>query len=346
MRNANFINFKKLLGKQIKTALFFGVSCMFLISCGENGCKEIPDISQINVDVQLKTLENEMMELSSWQETEKFLKANRIFADYFMHANQYPNDTILAKRLFRLLKAPAVDTVFLECFKIFSDMSDIVSDYEQAYKIINYHYPDTQVPKIETVVTAFYNDLYISDSLIIIGLDYFLGPEATFKPNEHDYILKRFKKQSVVPTVMNFVSNEFNNIDKKHNTLLADMVNIGKAYYFTSQVLPCAADSLIIGYTSEEMRLVNRNQEVIWANLIENELLYETNEALKTKFIGESPHVFEISESCPGRVGAWIGWEIVKKYMERNDVSLTDLMADNDSHKIFQMAKYRPKNVD
>lgn len=346
MRNANFITFTKILGKKLSIALFFVASCMFLLSCGENECKEIPDISKISVAVQLNSLEDEMVKLSSWQDTEKFLKANRVFADYFMHANQYPNDTILAKRLFRLLKAPAVDTVFLECSQVFSDMSDIVSDYEQAYKIINYHYPDTQVPKIETVVTAFYNDLYISDSLIIIGLDYFLGPQATFKPDEHDYILKRFKKQSVVPTVMNFVSNEFNNIDKRHNTLLADMINVGKAYYFTSQVLPCTADSLIIGYTSEEMTLVNRNQEVIWANLIENELLYETNEALKTKFIGESPHVFEISEKCPGRVGAWIGWEIVKKYMGRNNVSLSELMSDNDSHKIFQMAKYRPRNAD
>lgn len=346
MRKTNFNKFTKFLGMKHNLALLFAGAFTFLLSCGEKECKDIPDINQINVEVQLNPLEDEMVKLSSWQETEKFLKAHRVFADYFMHANQYPNDTILAKRLFRLLKAPAVGTVFLECSKVFLDMSEIVSNYEQAYKIINYHYPNTQVPTIETVVTAFYNDLYISDSLIIIGLDYFLGPEATFKPDEHDYILKRFKKQSVVPTVMNFVSNKFNNIDKSHNTLLADMINIGKAYYFTSQVLPCATDSLIIGYTSEEMNLVNRNQEVIWANFIENELLYETNDAMKTKFIGESPHVFEISEKCPGRVGAWLGWEIVKKYMARNDVSLSELMSDNDAHKIFQLAKYRPKNTE
>ena len=346
MRNRDFISCLSHHIKKLYIAVFFTISCMFWSSCGEKGCKDIPNINEINVDVQINALENEMGRLSSWQETEKFLKANRVFADYFMHANQYPNDTILAKRLFRLLKAPAVDTVFLECSQVFSDMSDILSDYEQAYKIINYYYPNTQVPKLETVVTAFYNDLYISDSLIIIGLDYFLGPKATFKPDEHDYILKRFKKESLVPTVMNFVSNEFNNIDKKHNTLLADMINIGKAYYFTSQVLPCATDSLIIGYTSEEMNLVNRNQEVIWANFIENELLYETNDPMKTKFIGESPHVFEISEKCPGRVGAWVGWEIVKKYMDKNDVSLKELMDDDDAHKIFQMAKYRPKNPD
>ncbi len=346
MRNTSLIHCLKSFINNIYIALFVAITCLFWSGCGEKVCKDIPDISKINVDVRINSLENEMLNLSTWQETKIFLKANRMFADYFMHANQYPNDSILAKRLFRLLKAPAVDTVFLECQKVFADMSDLLSDYGQAYKIINYYYPETQVPKLETVVTAFYNDLYISDSLIIVGLDYFLGPEATFKPDEHDYILKRFKKESVVPTIMNFVSNEFNKIDKKHNTLLADMINIGKAYYFTSQVLPCATDSLIIGYTSEEMNLVNRNQEIIWANFIENELLYETNDAMKTKFIGESPHVFEISDKCPGRIGAWVGWEIVKKYMASNNISLKELMSDNDAHKIFQIAKYRPKNTD
>ena len=93
------------------------------------------------------------------------------------------------------------------------------------------------------------------------------------------------------------------------------------------------------------MKLVNENQEIIWANLIENELLYERNDYMKNKFIGERPNVSEISENCPGRVGAWLGWEIVKKYMDKNsDVTISELMAETDAHKIFQMAKYRPKN--
>ncbi|MFY0651483.1 MAG: gliding motility lipoprotein GldB [Cyclobacteriaceae bacterium] len=320
------------------------VGIIVLESCDNSTCREVPNISSIVVDVELETLENDLTNFKNWKDAEQFLKENRIFADYFMHATQYPDDSILAKRFYRLLNASAMDTLFIECQQTFGDMGEVTSDYKQAFQIIKYHYPEATVPRLSTVVTAFYNDLYISDSLIIVGLDYFLGPEATFKPDEHDYILKRFKKESLVPTVMNFVSNEFNQIDTQHNTLLSDMINIGKSYYFTSQVLPCTPDSLIIGYTSEEMTLVQQNEEIIWANFIENELLYERNDYLKNKFIGEAPHVYEISEKCPGRVGAWVGWEIVKRYMEKNDVSVTELMAETDAHKIFQMAKYRPKS--
>lgn len=316
---------------------------LFFVGCSGNTCKEVPDVSSIDVEVNLVALENELLELDTWQSAEKFLGEHRIFADYFLHATQYPHDSILAKRLFRLLKAPAIDTLFTETKEKFASMDDLLDDFKQAYQIIKYHYPNTKVPRLETVVTAFYNDLYISDSLIIVGLDYFLGKDATFKPDEHQYILKRFKKESLMPTVLNFVSNEFNQIDKSHNSLIADMINIGKSYYFTSQVMPCTPDSLIIGYTAEEMKLVNENQEIIWANLIENELLYETNDYMKNKFIGERPNVSEISEKCPGRVGAWVGWEIVKAYMDKNSVSITELMAETDAHKIFQQAKYRPK---
>ena len=322
----------------------FLVLLPILGGCGENECRDVPDLSSIEVQVETLALEEQLIKLETWQQTEEFLGENRVFADFFLHANQYPHDSILAKRLFRLLQAPAIDTVFTECRSTFGDLSDIKDDYKQAYQIINHYYPQTKVPKLATVVTAFYNDLYISDSLIIVGLDYFLGSNGTFKPDEHDYILKRFRKESLVPTVMNFVSNDFNQIDKQHNTLVADMINIGKSYYFTSLVMPCTPDSLIIGYSSKEMRLVNQNQEIIWANLIENELLYETNDYMKNKFIGESPNVFEISEECPGRVGAWIGWEIVKKYVDEHNVSLPELMRETDAHKIFQMAKYRPKN--
>ena len=318
---------------------------MAFLGCNDKPCRDIPDISSIKMQVERITLEEELMNVNGWQEVETFLGENRVFADYFLHADQYPHDSILAKKVYRLLKAPSVDTLFMECKQVFANMDDILADYKQAYQIINYHYPNTPVPKLATVVTAFYNDLYVSDSLIIVGLDYFLGPEATFRPDEHQYILKRFKKESLVPTIMNFVSNEFNQIDQTHHTLLSDMINIGKSFYFTSQVLPCTPDSLIIGYTAEEIKLVNENQEIIWANLIENELLYERNDYMKNKFIGERPNVSEISENCPGRVGAWLGWEIVKKYMEKNsDVTITELMAETDAHKIFQMAKYRPKN--
>lgn len=317
-----------------------------LASCGDSDCGQQDRYKNIALELPVERLENQMTTFENVEDVMTFFEKNRVMADYFLDANQYPEDAILAKRLYRLLEQPSIDTLMWDTRSYFSNFDKNIDELTAAYQFIRYHYPEAKVPKIQTIVTGFYNDMYISDSLIVLGLDYFAGENGRYYPNDIPrYIVKRYMKESLAPIVLSFVSNEFNLADQSHGTLLADMVNLGKSYYFVEQALPCKADSLIIGYTTKEIEAVRKNQEIIWANLIENEMLYETSHFLKNKFIGERPSVAEISENCPGRVGAWIGWQIVRRYMEENpEVTFTELMAEKDAHKIFQLSGYKPRN--
>ncbi|WP_147407484.1 gliding motility lipoprotein GldB [Reichenbachiella sp. MSK19-1] len=327
---------------------FWCLPLVWLSACQQDACDQWKDYNEVSVETSVEHLEEELGKLASWEEVVLFLGANRVMADYFLDANQYPNDTILAKRLFGLMRNPHIDTLFTEVGEYFEQFDqENLTELESAYRVIKHHYPDVVMPRIQTIITGQYNDLYVSDSLIVLGLDFFMGLNAKYPPNDVPmYIVKRYMKESVAPIVLSFVSNEFNYIDTQHGTLLADMINVGKSYYFVSTTLPCKPDSLIIGYTDEEMDLVEQNQEVIWASFIQNEVLYETDHAIKNKFVGEAPNVYEIDEKCPGRVGAWIGWQIVRKYMENNsDVSLQQLMRETDAHKIFQQSGYKPRNL-
>lgn len=317
-----------------------------LQSCDSNNCSIQDEYSHISVDLKVERLEDNLEHLKSVDEVLQFFQENRIMADFFLDANQYPNDTILARRMYKLLKQPSIDTLITDSKIYFSSFDKNVAELTSAYQFVKHHYPKAQVPKIQTIVTGYYNDMYISDSLIVIGLDYFAGEHLRYHPNDIPrYIVKRYMKESLSPILLSFISNEFNRADQSHGTLLADMVNLGKSYYFVEQALPCKADSLIIGYSTEELHAVRTNQEIIWANIIENEMLYETSHFLKNKFIGERPNIAEISENCPGRVGAWIGWQIVRKYMDQNpEISFKELMAETDAHKIFQLSNYKPRN--
>ena len=83
---------------------------------------------------------------------------------------------------------------------------------------------------------------------------------------------------------------------------------------------------------------------MIWANFIANELLFETNHLVKRKYLDERPKVYEIGNKCPGRVGAWVGWQIVKAYLARNsEMSLQDFMKISDAKKIFRESNYKPQ---
>ena len=63
---------------------------------------------------------------------------------------------------------------------------------------------------------------------------------------------------------------------------------------------------------------------------------------MKQKFLAERPNVYEIGDKCPGRIGAWVGWQIVNEYMEKSNVSVQQLMEQTDHNEIFGKSGYKP----
>jgi hypothetical protein len=240
---------------------------------------------------------------------------------------------------------PASEVLKQEVNSVFEDMSELRHELEMAFKHLVYYYPDIQIPKVYTAVTGFAgNDLLVSDSVIIIGLDYYLGEEATYRPLEFPrYILKRYQPEYIVPSVVLLMSSSINNTEVEDKTMLAEMIYYGKAYYFTKQILPLVPDSLLIGYSSQEVLDVEENQETIWAHFVEKQLLYESNHFVKKKYMDERPKTLEIGNKCPGRIGEWLGWQMVTEYMEQQQVSLPQLMITSDARQIFMQSNYKPQ---
>lgn len=328
----------------MRTIIIFVCFVVLLSSCSSDRCREMPETQGIEVDVKIERLEKEIFALPSEQAVLDYLQNNQSFARLFLQSDQYPNERILARNIFKIIKDPHIDTLYRETMAEFSDIEQLESEFEMAFKNIKAFYPQFKIPKIQTVITGFANDMYVSDSLIIIGLDYFVGEDATFRPVDlPQYILDRYQQEYIVPSIVMILSSQFNNTEARDKTLLAEMIYYGKSYYFTSRVLPCTNDSLLIGYTGEDMLEINENEDIIWASFLHNQILYETDHEMKKKFIGERPKVHEIGEKCPGRIGTWVGWEIVESFMKTHDsVTLQELMKNADAKAIFQSSKYNP----
>lgn len=304
-----------------------------------------PDIDQVPLEVEIIRLEQQLFSSTSKNEINAFLQENKSFAQKFLQVDEYPHDSLLVNQLHALVHNPSLDTVYQESQQIFGDMEDIREEFETAFRYIKYYYPEFRVPQIYTTVTGFSNDLYVSDEIIVIGLDYFSGSAATYRPMDvPNYIQRRYTPAHVVPTCMLLLSQQFNQSDRQDKSMLADMIYYGKSYYFTDFVMPGKADSLIIGYTADEMAGVEANEPLIWTHFLQNELLYETSHMVKKKYLDERPTTFEIGNKAPGRIGTWVGWQIVKTYMNRKDeLSLPELMQTGNARKILEESKYRPE---
>ena len=122
------------------------------------------------------------------------------------------------------------------------------------------------------------------------------------------------------------------------------MVHEGKLLYYLDMVLPDAPDSTKIGYTQTQLNWCKQNEPEIWAFLTEKELLFSNQIREYNKLISEAPSVSGMPPETPGRIGIWVGWQIVRRYMQQNPkVSLDELMQIKDGQKILQGSRYKPK---
>ena len=97
----------------------------------------------------------------------------------------------------------------------------------------------------------------------------------------------------------------------------------------------------LIGYTPAQLQWNEEHEPRIWKYMVEQNHLYEQNNLTINKYINDAPYTLTLSPDSPGRVGAWMGWQIVSAYMEKNQVPMIELFR-TDSQKILKESGYNP----
>jgi hypothetical protein len=324
--------------------LFLAVTLLW--GCGkdkEEKCAFIPD-AEVKVSIALERFEDSLLSIKSKEQLVALLTRQPAIRDYILGRAQYPNDSAFINDIYNRFTNPHIDTLALETHAVFGDGSELKKEFEEAFTNLHYYYPGFTPPKIQTVITGLVgNDLFVSDSLIIVSLDYYLGPGARYRPRVYDYILRQYKKNNIVPSCMMIygISDRFNASKPEDKTVLADMITYGKSFYFAKHMLPCVADSVFIWYTPGELSGSRKNQDLIWARLIQNDVLYSTSHLIKQKYLGERPKTIDVGPECPGRIAQWVGWQVVDSYMEAHtDVTLPQLMKHDNARKLLEESNY------
>jgi hypothetical protein len=334
--------------KRMRLKFFIGIAVFGIIlsSCGEEKeeCAFIPSTSQ-PIDLEFESLSDSLVDISK-SALVKFLDRHRVLRDQFFRRDLYPTDSAFLNELHRRFNDPNIDTLRAEVKRVFGNENALKLEFTEALENLTYYYPDARIPKIETVLSGLDNDMVVSDTLIIIGLDYFLGTGAKYRPAIYEYLLRQYNKENIVPSCMMLfgIDNKFNKTSPEDKSVLADMIAYGKSYYFAKQMVPCTPDSVFIWYTEKEMKGARKNQDLIWARFIEDKLLYATSHKLKQKYLGDRPKTVEVGPECPGRIAQWVGWEIVKSYMKSHpEATLPQLMQMESADRIFKESKYKPE---
>ena len=233
-----------------------------------------------------------------------------------------------------------------EVRKTFSNFEAVKHDIQGLFQHLKYYDKTFQVPRIITVTSDvdYRNKTIVTDTIVLIALDTYLGPEHHFYEGIQRFLTLKMDKSLIVSDLSADYSEKY--ISQNHpKTLLDDMIYFGKQLYFKDKMIPFKTDAEKIGYTQAQLEWIKENESEVWRYFIERELLFSTDNSLAGRFINEAPFskfYLELDAESPDRIGQYMGWQIVRSYMDNNEVNFMDMLKLN-ADEIFNKSKFKPR---
>lgn len=333
------------------------IYCFFLIiglfSCGRT---DRVDVSHIDVDITIERFDRALDSLSpgniiaknkEWLQRYGFFYAD--YMQYMLEAGNPLDSTRLAPVLETVIATPDFNALKARVYETFPDTEEQDAGLTDAFRHLKYYFPAIDIPRIIAFFSGFAVQTPIGEDYIGVGLDMFLGADSEFYPalrgSIPQYLSRRFTPENIVPRVIeSYVREDLYPQDALDVSLLQHMVYQGKVMYVMEQVMPDVADSLIIGYNTDQWEWANRFERDIWAWFLQENLLYEADYNRIQKYLSEAPFTPELgeqNESAP-KLGVFIGWKMVRAYMEQNrEVDLAELLGTKDAQQILDGSRYR-----
>ncbi|WP_317896659.1 gliding motility lipoprotein GldB [Aurantibacillus circumpalustris] len=336
-----------------KRILFIALSTFILFACNDN--KLEVDISSVDLEpLQTLRLEEDLfkLNLSNFDENSKTIKTKYgMFYEHFLINPLGLNgtkDTAYKAMVLDFVSDKNVREAYDYTKKMYStsEFENISEEVNNCVKRFKYHFPKRKLPtRFITCTTGWNYAFAYLDSALVVSLDMYLGDTAKFYQmlRYPMYQTRKMNKAHLLSDIARgWILTEFDN-DLPQNTLLNHTIFYGKLYYAVNALLPNTNDSLIIGYSSKQMKACKEYEKNYWSYFAEKNRLYENNLNTIRELTSEGPFTGAISKECPPRIAMWIGWQIVKSYMKNNNkVTLQELMEDANAQKILSKSKYRP----
>jgi len=235
-----------------------------------------------------------------------------------------------------------------EIAKEFPTLQPFEEQLEPLLQHIHYYFPQSSTqPKVVALTNNvdYQNKTVYTDSLILISLDTFLGAQHPIYEGIPQYIVRDMD----IAFFGAHLASEFGEVvtpAPQERTLLAQMIYHGKKLYLKDLLLPTLSDAIKISYTPQEIDWVEENERFIWQYFVENEILYKTQSSYVLRFVEPAPFskfYLEIDNESPGKIGQWLGWQIVRAYMQKNPETPLQQLLNLSAIELFQGANYKPK---
>jgi gliding motility-associated lipoprotein GldB len=293
-------------------------------------------IANIQVDIHLTTFHKDFAAVSE----ENLPDLKKEFPMFF--PQRIPDSIWISK----LKGQDAIHNILVESVKEADfDYNKMEIQLKDVMRHVVYYFPEFEPTPIVTVLSDvnYQQKVIPTSNLFIISIDTYLG-----KDHELYLGINKYQRENLnieqLPADAGLAYARLFLPPIMERSLLDNMVYHGKLHYIQELFAPKSLGDQLFSYTPEKYAFTVENESQMWRYFIDNELLYDTDSKLMFRFILPAPFSkfgLEVDQQTPGGVGRYIGYRMVKSFMENNQVDL-EAMIQLNAKDIFKRSKYKP----
>jgi hypothetical protein len=327
------------------------------VSCGNKN--DAPDVSGIKTNVTIHRFDKDFFSIDTTQVQTSLQNVERkypaflpLYFKFFApvrdiaQRQNIPFDEALVQYI------SFIKPLYYDVEKRYANTGKIKSGLEDNLRYVKHYFPSFRTPVVLTSVESLnpenpaeiYGTAYYQDTLVI-SLQMFLGKEySAYDPTRYpDYLRRRFEPEFIVPNSIRAIAGDIYRDTSQTASLVEQMIEKGKLWWLMKKFLPNTPDSLITGYTTNQLAWVEQEEGNMWGFINQNENLFSVEQSAVQTYIGEAPFTQTLPKGAPGNIGPWIGWQIINRFEERNKKLTVAQILRTPAKKIFEGAKYKPK---
>ena len=340
----SFFGFKKMLSKT-RVAYLLLIVIVLLQACVNSEDRihqkiHVDDEIQIQIHPYGRTIFS--LEPKNLQKELKDLQA-----EYPVFLNGDLNDTVRFKGFRAFLMDTVLQQLNNESRRIYPDYAPLNQALNQAFERFHYFFPGEKVPDVYTYISGldYEHRIQYFDNKLIIAIDLYLGSDygEYKKLGLPDYVIRHFDKAFLLRDCLYNMGQGQIYQDRIGDKLLDAFINEGKLLWFVHLMIPEIDLNILFDYSPAQLSWAKDKESMVWAFLLENEMLYAPNPEFKMKWINDAPFTSYFGPDSPPRLGMWIGYRMVNDFMNKNPkIQLRELMQMYDAQKILKKSHYKP----
>lgn len=240
----------------------------------------------------------------------------------FAPSDSLPLTSLTSSDMVRMF-TPEVEAVWKDLSSVESQLGHILATGREQ----GFDFPERQYA---AVVWGRPNSMIITDSVMLIALNYYLGSGSDVYSGWAEYLKKNRDPENLPYDMAEALAGTafpFESEGKGSTELIEEMLYRGAMAHVREKLVEDGNTATALGWSEDELKWAELKEPEIWQSMVNGDMLYSTDPMVSRKMLSHAPSSTRFGSEAPPALGVFIGYRIVGNYLEtHSDKKLSDLL--------------------